>query len=249
DPTPAAAGRAAARRGPGTSNAAAAWPAPWRPGPGPGPAAPGPGPARRRDGSACVASLAVSGCERELQGLVVLHVMRRRRFAGRQRTLREGLEVGDAGVAPPLRFLLLDAEEHRDLVVAFRIDLALEAGPGAAHAAHVVHATAVTHDQLVPQAAAGGHAVVPGHVVEPQQECLRHGIDAAELLRHRRRVRGHGVAAGGAAVEADAARVGTVVVDRGPVRARATFDPRAGTVMVATPHQVVQAQRGHVVDH
>src|SRR5690606_16613577 len=151
-----------ARRGPGTANAAAAWPVRWRPGP--GPAAPAPGRGPRRGGSAWSGSLAVSGCERELQGLVVLHVMRGLGFAGRQRTLGEGLEVGHAGIAPPLRLLLLDAEEHRDLVVALLVDLAFQRGPGAAHAAYVVHPAAVARHELVPPAAAGGHAVVPGPV-------------------------------------------------------------------------------------
>ena len=130
-----------------------------------------------------------------------------------------------------------------------RVDLAGQPVPGPAHAGDVVHAAAVAQDQLVPQRVARSHAVVPRHVVEPEQEFLRHRRQVAELRRHRRRVLRHRIAAAGTAVEANALRIGAVVVDRGPVRARAAFDPRRRPVVVAAAHQVVQAQRGHVVDH
>ena len=55
--------------------------------------------------------------------LVVLERMRRRRESRRQRPLRERLEIGDAGVAPPLRFLLLDRQERADLRETFGIDV------------------------------------------------------------------------------------------------------------------------------
>ena len=58
----------------------------------------------------------------------------------------------------------------------------------------------------------------------------------------------HGVAAAGGAVEADAGRVGPVVVDRGPVGPPPAADPGPRPVVVVPGHQVVQPERRHVVD-
>ena len=59
-----------------------------------------------------------------------------------------------------------------------------------------------------------------------------------------------GVAALRGAIEPDAVRVGAVVVDRRPVGAACVLhvDPGAGAVVVALGHDVVQAERRHVVD-
>ena len=71
-----------------------------------------------------------------------------------------------------------------------------------------------------------------------------------ELLAQRRTIERDGVAALRGAIEPDAVRVGAVVVDRRPVGAACVLhvDPRAGAVVVALGHDVVQAERRHVVD-
>ena len=58
--------------------------------------------------------------------MVVLERMRGRFVAFRQRPAGERLEVGDAGVPPPLRLLLLDRQERRDLRMAPGVDVISE---------------------------------------------------------------------------------------------------------------------------
>ena len=47
-------------------------------------------------------------------------------------------------------------------------------GPGAAHLANYLDAVRIAVHQLVPQHATRRHPVIPGHVMEPEQELLRH---------------------------------------------------------------------------
>ena len=61
----------------------------------------------------------------EVDGLVPAERMGRRGVAGRQGPLRDALEIGDAGVAPPARFLFLDGQESGGLRPAFGIDMRL----------------------------------------------------------------------------------------------------------------------------
>src|SRR5215472_1377464 len=70
-----------------------------------------------------------AGHVRETQALVVLQRMPWRSVAGRQRPVRETLEISNARIAPPGGFLLLDREESAHIVIALRIHLAGEARP------------------------------------------------------------------------------------------------------------------------
>jgi hypothetical protein len=54
----------------------------------------------------------------------VLDRIGRRRHARLQRALGNALEIRDAGITPPLRFLPLDGEELRDLRETFMVDVA-----------------------------------------------------------------------------------------------------------------------------
>src|ERR687884_320979 len=68
------------------------------------------------------------------------------------------------------RLPLLDGEEGLHVAEALRVDLPLERAPRAAHRAHGVDARVIVVDQLLPQRPSGVHAVVPAHVVEPEEE-------------------------------------------------------------------------------
>src|SRR4051812_33114591 len=98
--------------------------------------------------------------------------MRRRREACRQRALRECLEVGNAGVAPPLRFLFLDGEERTHLREPLGVHVFAETGPREAHLPNYLDAVAVAIHQLVPQDAARRGPVIPRQMMEPEEELL-----------------------------------------------------------------------------
>src|SRR5687768_8572594 len=95
------------------------------------------------------------------------------------RSLREGLKVEDAGVAPPAGFLLLNVQKRSRLDESFIVDLPLERLPGRLHRPDGLHAAAVAGRQLVPEAPARRHAVIPWHAMEPEQVVVRHAIQAA----------------------------------------------------------------------
>ena len=111
----------------------------------------------------------------------------------------------------------------------------------------LVGAACVVIDQPLPERAAVRQLVVPRHPVEPQQQVLRRRRRRRPALAERRAVLTDVVAARGRAVEADAAGVGAVVVDRRPVGAPRIRVLRHRRVVVAA-NQVVQAQRHRVVD-
>src|SRR5262245_37121859 len=67
--------------------------------------------------------------EREVERAILLEGTLGRRDAGRQRSPREGLEIRDAGVAPPARLASLDAEERGDRGVSLGVDIRRERGP------------------------------------------------------------------------------------------------------------------------
>ena len=99
---------------------------------------------------------------------------RERLGAGGEGPARERLEVEQAGVAPPAGFLLLDREQAA--TCAWRAASTNGATPSQVarmrRTASTPRVVAVT--ELVPQRAPRrGDAVVPGHVVEPEQEVLR----------------------------------------------------------------------------
>ena len=70
-------------------------------------------------------------------------------------------------------------------------------------------------------------------MVEPQQIFVGDALQVGEAARDRRRILGDGIAAGRRAVEADAVRVGAVVIDRVPLAlAEARTIHGAGAVVV-----------------
>src|SRR5665213_259137 len=187
--------------------------------------------------------------KREAQRFVVLERMLWRREAIGQGQAREALEIGDAGIAPPLRFLLLGGQERSNLCIAFWVYKCREACPGLAHLGDAVHTLGVVAHEFIPQRAAGGHPVVPWHMMKPEQIFLRRTLKATEASRDLRRVLGYRVAAAGSTVEANALRVGAVEVGRVPVGPRRVVDPRSGAIVMAIGHLVMQSQRCHVVHH
>ncbi len=85
--------------------------------------------------------------------------------------------------------------------------------------------------------------------MEPQQVLLRRGLHIPKPRGHLRRVLRHRIAPRRTAVEPDPRRVGPVIIDRRPVGPGPTGVPGRRPIMVRPAHQVVQAQRGHVVHH
>src|SRR6187402_326273 len=140
--------------------------------------------------------------------------MCRRRETGRQWALRESLEIRDAGVAPPLRFLLLDRQKCTDLRETLRVDVLLEISPRTAHLANYLDAMRVAMHQLVPEDATRRSPVIPGQVMKPEQELLGSLAHVGKSCRNLRAVLRGCVAALGTAIEADALGVGAMVVSR-----------------------------------
>ena len=129
------------------------------------------------------------------------------------------------------------------------IDVFLEPGPGAPHLANYLDAMRIAPDEFVPEPAARRHLVVPRHMVEPQQQVLRHLLPVREHRADLRVVLRGRVAALRPALETDAVLVRAVVVSRVPVGAIQVVHPRPRTVVMPGAHEVMQAERRHVVDH
>src|SRR5678815_824157 len=189
----------------------------------------------------------VARCIRITQRPVVVERMLRRRQARRQRPLRDGLEIRDTRVAPPLGLRLLDPQERRDLVATLGVHLRPDIIPGLAHLADDLHSMRVAIYELVPKCAARTHPMAPGDMVKPQQIVLRHAPQVAEFCSYGRGVLRNGVSAAHAAIEADPLRVRAMKVHGRPVRSFPTIEPRLRTVMMTLGHQVVQAEWRHVV--
>src|SRR5688500_2128077 len=151
----------------------------------------------------------------------------------RQRQAVHRLPVGDRGIAPPARFVLLDAQVIADVSEPLGVDMILLRGPGRRHAVDRRHAAIIARDQLVPQRLARMRGEAPGDMMEPQQEILvaPHWIGPAGL--HLGRVLIERVRALGSAIEADAVRVGAVIIARVPFGPRQVADPRTWSVMVS----------------
>src|SRR5690606_38342963 len=166
-------------------------------------------------------------------------VLRRREAFG-QRTFRERLEICNAGVAPPLRFVLLYLQERRHLRMSLGIYEWSEALPFGAQFTDRLDTVGVSIHQLIPKDAARPGAIVPRQVMEPQQELLGHTLHVTKLRRDRRRVLSHRVAARLGAIEADAFLVGAMEINRRPIGTRAALDPRPRAIVVTAAHEVMQ---------
>ena len=159
------------------------------------------------------------------------------------------MEIGDARIPPPLGLLLLNCQERGDLLVARRIDVSTQARPHLAHLGDALHSGGVVAHQLVPERASRGHSIIPGQVMEPEQQCFRRALQTAKFRGDLGCVLRHRVAAARGPIKANALRVGAVVVDRGPIGVGAACHPRSRTVVMTLGHLVMQAQRRHVVHH
>src|SRR5205085_7883964 len=136
----------------------------------------------------------------------------------------------------------------RDLRVPLRVYRAGQCIPLLPSVARPVNAALVVEGQLVPHRPARTHPVIPRHVMEPEQKFFRAGAQVGEAVADGRTVLTDGVAARRRAVEAEAARVGPMIVDRVPVGARLLVPPRRGAIVVPAPHEVMKAERRHVVN-
>ena len=83
--------------------------------------------------------------------------------------------------------------------------------------------------------------------MEPEQELFRTPLQIENSRSNLRRILRHGIASRRGTIEANAACVGAVVIDRGPIRARPALHPRPRAVVVTAAHQMMQAERRHVV--
>src|SRR6478735_5125865 len=164
---------------------------------------------------------------------IVLERMGGRLDAGGEGALGELLEVEQAGVAPFAGVEFLAGEALLHVRETLGVDVVLERLPGALQRADLAHALLVAEAELVPERAAGLHLMIPRHMVEPEQQVLRAGIEVAPELLPLGRILGEGVGAGGGAIEAEALGVGFVIVDGSPVGAGELVDPRAWTVVMA----------------
>src|SRR5439155_23715339 len=124
------------------------------------------------------------------------------------RALRHALEISERSVPPPYRLVALDDEEGGDLGVPPGVDIGRQRGPLALVLLNGSDPLVVAPRKLLPQSRAAAHAVIPGHVVEPQEIVVRDRREAPEPGGQFGRILRDGVAAGGRAVEADAVRIG-----------------------------------------
>ena len=163
--------------------------------------------------------------------------------------MREGLEIQQTGVAPPLCVTSLDAQFTLHFIEALTVHIGLHGIPYGQEMACLVDSVVVLVAQLVPEGATALHLVVPRHVVEPGQQVFRTGVDVviqtAELfgilLDIGRTIQ--------RAVEAQSDAVGLVIVGRRPVGTHSTWGiPRFRSVVMGTGKDVVNAQRHHIAD-
>src|SRR2546429_7326096 len=136
-----------------------------------------------------------------------------RLVARRQRQVGKRLPIRHRRVAPPPRLDILNAQEPLHAVESLGVHQTLQAVPGPLHPAYGVDASLVLAQQLFPQSAPRAQALVPAHMVEPQEQRLGHRVAARESVPHRREVLAYGVAAAGGAVEAETSGVRAIEVD------------------------------------
>src|SRR5690348_2030357 len=89
-----------------------------------------------------------------------------------QRQTGEGLKIQQAGIPPPYRVLLLNAEQHMYFRPALVIDIGSKPVPGSLHPSNRVDAGVVFITELFPKRPAGMHGPVPGNVVKPKQPLI-----------------------------------------------------------------------------
>src|SRR5262249_32316393 len=128
------------------------------------------------------------------------------------------------------------------------VDYAFQRLPLLASGSHPFHTTLVVQRHLIPKRPARAHAIVPGHVMEPEQKFLGTVRKRTESERYRSMVLGHCVAPGRATIESNSVDVGLVKINRIPVVSLFLVPPRGRPVMMTAPKQMMQSQRRHVID-
>ena len=170
----------------------------------------------------------------------VLHILR-------DGTLREGLEVKQTGIAPPVGIAGLDAELTLHLRETLAIDIGLYGIPYGEEMTSLMKTIVVLMAELIPEGTTTLHLIVPGHMMEPGDHVLRTGIDVVEGLAEVGGILLDVTTAVGGAVETESDTVGLVVVWRCPVRAKSLWGvPGLWTIVVTTGKDMMDPQRHHV---
>ena len=159
----------------------------------------------------------------------------------RNGTLREGLEIQQTGIAPPLCITGLDAELTLHLTESLTIDIGLNTIPRNEELTRLLNACVVLMAQLFPEGATTPHAEIPRHMMEPGYQVLRTGVDIVEhtaeligiLIHVGTTIRG--------TIETQSDTVCLVVVKRCPVRTNTwRIIPRLGSVVVTSSKDMMQ---------
>src|SRR5438105_3482743 len=91
------------------------------------------------------------------------------------------------------------------------------------------------------------HAVIPRHMMKPEQKLFGASGEVREAVAHFTVILAHGVAACFRAVKSEAAIIGAMVVNRILVLALLAVPPRSRAVMMPAPHNVMQTERRHII--
>ena len=108
---------------------------------------------------------------------MVLHqsvkLMNRSGAIRRQRSVGKCLEVEQAGIAPPLSVLGLSLKSGELPLIDVFLDVWLDSHPCVYELPRLSYTTVVGVAEIVPEAEAIAHSVVPLDMVEPKQEVFR----------------------------------------------------------------------------
>ena len=103
--------------------------------------------------------------------------------------------------------------------------------------------------QRLPERRAVFHLIVPGHMMEPQQQVLRARLYLVIHRGIRLPILTHGIRSCRGAVEADTVLVCFVVIDRTPLQGILRLESvRLRTIVVIELEDMVQTERHHIVD-
>ena len=95
----------------------------------------------------------------------------------RDGALREGLEIQQTSIAPPLGITCLDAEFTLHIAESLTIHIGLNTIPRNEELACLLNACVVLMAQLFPEGASALHTEIPRHMMEPGYQVLRTGVD------------------------------------------------------------------------
>ena len=149
---------------------------------------------------------------------------------------------------PGIARLTFEAPQHG--LIAFCVKVRLHVLPYLDELLCLTGSLLVVVAERLPEGVPIGHEVVPGDVVEPEEEVLGTGVEVVVERTERFGVLLRVAGTTAAAVEANTLLVSTMVVAGQPVLTGTLRSvPGFGTVVMATGKDVVQAQRHHVASH